>query len=41
MVSLLWEFSRAMWEDQNKHLHDPSSEDCHKMKGAAVDAEMH
>jgi len=40
-VSLLWEFSKEMWEDRNKRLHDPSSEDCRKMKGAAVDAEMH
>jgi len=39
-VSLLWEFGREMWEDQNKHLHDPNSEDCRKLKGAAVDTEI-
>jgi len=39
-VSLLWEFSREMWEDGNKCLHDSSSEDCRKMKGAAVNVEM-
>jgi len=39
-VSLLWEFSREMWEDHNKCLHDSSSEDYQKMKGAAVNVEM-
>jgi len=29
-----------MWEDRNKCLHDSSSEDCWKMKGAAVNVEM-
>jgi len=36
MVSLLWEFSREMWEDHNKCLHDPSSEDCQKMKAKII-----
>jgi len=39
-VSLLRDFDREMWEDQNKHLHDPGSEDCRKLKGAAVNAEI-
>jgi len=30
-ISLQWEFTREIWEDCNKRLHDPSLEDCHKM----------
>jgi hypothetical protein len=37
-ISELWEFAWAMWLHRNSSLHDPTSTDCHQMKGVAVNA---